>query len=121
MLQGIFKILFILSNNFTFHLHLRITDRNYQTNNNAIAIGLQFPLTLNDFKISYRFIARFIIDKISLDWHIHSEYCKVNRSQMLLKIGVLKNFASFKRKHLCRMEFLLNLTRLLLNTRIRGV
>ena len=43
--------------------------------------------------------------------------CKSSRSQMFLKIDVLRNFASFARKHLCWSLFLIKLQAKLLRTR----
>ena len=43
--------------------------------------------------------------------------CRSSRSQMFLKIDVLRNFASFTRKHLCWSLFLIKLQAKFLRTR----
>ena len=43
--------------------------------------------------------------------------CKSSRSQMFLKIDVLRNFVSFRRKHLCWGLFLIKLLAKFLRTR----
>ena len=43
--------------------------------------------------------------------------CRSNRSQMFLKIDVLRNFESFTRKHLCWSLFLIKLQAKFLKTR----
>ena len=39
----------------------------------------------------------------------HRITIRISRSQMFFKIGILKNFANFKRKHLCWSLFLIKL------------
>ena len=46
-------------------------------------------------------------------------YCRSSRSQMFFKIGVLKNFAIFRRKHLCWSLFLIKMQTWRLATLLR--
>ena len=46
---------------------------------------------------------------ICLCRYLHIKHCRSSRSQMFFKTDVLKNFAIFKGKHLCRSLFLIKL------------
>ena len=46
---------------------------------------------------------------ICLCRYLHIKHCRSSHSQMFFKTDVLKNFAIFKGKHLCRSLFLIKL------------